>query len=99
MNHQDAELAEVTIVLCKAYENRIAEAVSMLKAANLEVTETDEEHAVVEGTCDVSVLPALKGLECVNYVRVGTTWIADYPPGDPRDKDGPEEGDLAYEDR
>ncbi len=39
---------------------------------------------------DSQLIEKLRGMELVDYVRIGMTWIADYPPGDPRDKDGVE---------
>jgi len=92
-NHSDAEITEIVIVLSAPYENRMAEAVEKLKAAEMEIDRTDDENDIVEGTIESCKLDALRNLECVNYIRTVMTYIADYPPGDPRNKDGPEDDD------
>jgi hypothetical protein len=43
---------------------------------------------VVEGTIDASLVHDLEKLDCVEYVRTVFTYNANYPPGDPRDRDG-----------
>jgi hypothetical protein len=83
----DAFVTEVVVVLDKAYENRIKDAVAALKAAGLEVANTDEDNNVVEGCIEASCVGALEKLDCVDYVRKVFTYEANYPPGDPRDVD------------
>jgi hypothetical protein len=92
-NHSDAEITEVVIVLTTAYENRMAEAVETLKAAGMEVDSTDDDNDVVNGEIETSKLDALRKLDCVNYIRTVMTYIADYPPGDSRNKDAAEDDD------
>jgi hypothetical protein len=92
-NHSDAEMTDVVIVLTTAYENRMAAAVEMLTAAGLEIDSTDDENDVVEGTIESCKLEAIRKLDCANYVRTVMTYIADYPPGDPRNKDSAEDDD------
>ncbi len=92
-NHSDAEMTDVVIVLTTAYENRIAAAVEMLTAVGMEIDSTDQDNNVVEGTIESCKLEAIRKLECINYVRTVMTYIADYPAGDPRDKDGSEDDD------
>ena len=91
--HSDAEITEVVIVLTAPYENRMAEAVEKLKAAGMEIDRTDDDNDIVEGTIESWKIDALRKVDCVNYVRTVMTYIADYPPGDPRDKDGAEDDD------
>ena len=59
-----------------------------LKAAGLEVSRVDDDLSVVEGTIEASRTHDLQKIECVRYVRSVFTYLADYPPGDPRDRDG-----------
>jgi hypothetical protein len=92
-SHSDAEITEIVVVLTAAYENRMADAVAKLKAAGMEIDGTDEENDIVEGTIESYQLDGLRKLDCVNYVRTVMTYIADYPAGDPRDKDGAEGDD------
>jgi hypothetical protein len=39
----------------------------------------------VEGTIRSDKVHDLKKVDCVEYVRPVSTWIADFPKGDPRD--------------
>jgi hypothetical protein len=92
-NHSDAEITEVVIVLTTAYENRMADAVETLKAAGMDIDCTDDENDVVNGEIETCKLDALRKLDCVNYIRTVMTYIADYPPGDLRNKDAAEDED------
>jgi ABC-type phosphonate transport system ATPase subunit len=92
-NHSDAEITEIVVVLATHYGNRMAEAVEKLKAAEMEIDRADDDNDIVEGTIESDKLDGLRKLDCVNYIRTVMTYIADYPPGDPRNKDGPEDDD------
>ena len=84
----DAIISDIVVVLDKAYEERLADAVNMLKACGMEVRSADDDNSVVEGTIDAGRVHDLEKLECVDYVRKVFTYYANYPPGDPRDRDG-----------
>ncbi len=90
-SHRDSEMAEVVVVLTKAYENKLTEAVAKLQVIGVEVSSTDDQNNIVEGTVESSKLMDLHKLDCVDYVRLVMTYIADYPVGDPRDQDGIED--------
>jgi hypothetical protein len=92
-NHSDAEITEVVVVLSTHYENRMAEAVEILKAAGMEIDSADDDNDVINGEIESCKLDDLRKIECVNYIRTVMTYIADYPPGDPRNKDGAEDDD------
>jgi hypothetical protein len=83
----DAFVTEVVVVLDKAYEERLKEAIAALKAAGVQIENADDDNSVVEGTIDASKVAALEKLDCVDYVRKVFTYEANYPPGDPRDVD------------
>jgi hypothetical protein len=85
--HRDASMSDVTIVLDARFAGKHAEATELLKQSGLDVTETDEDQGVVEGTVETCKITDLQKLDCVDYVRVEFTYIADYPTGDPRDLD------------
>ncbi len=87
MNHRDAEIADIVVVLHQSYSSRIPVAVELLVGAGFELITTDEENNVVEGSIESFKVQDLQKLECVNYVRTVLTYIADYPVGDPRDQD------------
>ena len=84
----DARISEVIVTLDKNYENKMDEAVSQMKGAGLEVSDTDGDNCIVEGTIDVCLVPALEKLDSVDYVRTVFTYDAEFPAGDPRDTNG-----------
>ena len=87
MSFNDAQMSDITVVLDKRWENDLAGAVEILKQNGVQVRCSDDDRSVVEGVVETSKVHALEKLECVDYVRTTFTWIADYPAGDPRDKD------------
>lgn len=90
MNHCDAEISDLVVVLKGDYAERQDEADGMLRGVGMEIRSVDQDNGVVEGSIESKHLLALKNLPCVEYVRSVFTYMADYPPDDPRDKDGPE---------
>jgi hypothetical protein len=90
-NHRDAEITEVVVVLDKRWEDKLQDAVQQLKTIGMEIYSADDDNSVVEGAVESCHVHEIEKLECVDYVRKVMTYIADYPPGDPRDKDGAED--------
>ena len=88
MNFNDAQMSDVTVVLDKRWENDLAGAVADLKKQGMEVRSADDDNSVVEGVIETCKVKGLETLDCVDYVRTTFSWIADYPPGDPRDRNG-----------
>jgi hypothetical protein len=93
MAHQDAEVSEIVVVIHASYADRLNDAVEKLKTAGVEIFSTDEDEGIVSGCIEAYKAPSLEKLECVNYVRTVLTYIADYPVGDPRDRDLKEDDD------
>lgn len=91
MNHRDAEMTEVLVVLDELDDEQTMRVVEMLKAVGLEVFKVDNDESVVDGTIESDKVRSLKDVEKVRFVRSILTYTVDYPPGDPRDKDGPED--------
>jgi hypothetical protein len=87
MAHHDAEISEVVVVLRACEGAQFVESVRKLEALGLEVDEIIEDECVVNGEIETSKVAALQKLENVSAVRTVMTYIADYPLGDPRDKD------------
>ena len=83
----DAFVTECVVVLDKAYEERLKDALACLEAAGLSVLSADDDNSVIEGTIEAHKVEALEKLDCVDYVRKVFTYEANYPPGDPRDVD------------
>ena len=87
MGHRDAEITEIVVVIHETYCKRLHEAVAKLTEFGIEIFSTDEDECVVNGSVETYKVPGVEKLDCVNYVRTVMTYIADYPVGDPRDKD------------
>lgn len=90
MNHRDAYLSDVTIVLRSRGTEHMEKIVTRLKEEGLEVDDVNHDACVVEGTIPAYKVEEIKKFEEVSYVRVEMSYIADYPAGDPRDLDGRE---------
>jgi hypothetical protein len=84
----DAAYSEVVIMLEELTTEQTARVVEQLKEAGLEVSLVDDDRSVVEGTIEASKAHDLKSLPSVRYVRTVFTYEANFPPGDPRDRDG-----------
>ena len=90
MNHHDAEMTDVVVVLDGQGQQSVEQAIERLKALGLEITDVQNDEGVVEGSIDSCKVPALKTVPGVCYVRSVFSYIADYPHGDPRNQDPPE---------
>jgi hypothetical protein len=86
MDSCDAEMAEVTVILDRRWEDDLPGAIKMLENAGLRVIEANDENSVVQGDVEACKLHDLERLDCVDYVRKVFTWSAEYPKGDPRDR-------------
>ena len=84
----DAIISDIVVVLDKAYEARLADALAILESNGMAVRSADDDTSVVEGTIEERRVHDLQKLECVDYVRKIFTYHANFPPGDPRDRDG-----------
>jgi hypothetical protein len=92
MSHEEAELSDVVIVLVDEPGMTTADAAKKLSEQGLSVTDIDEDDGVVEGTIETAKIPQLKKLNFVKYVRDVFNYVADYPPGDPRNTDPDDDG-------
>ena len=90
MNHHDAEITDVVVVLTGDGVKAIDSLVQTCKGMGMEICTVNPEGGVVEGSIDSAKVHDLKAVPGVCYVRSVFSYTADYPPGDPRDKDGPE---------
>ena len=84
----DGAFADILVILDVAFEERMADAVAMLKLAGMTIDSIDDDSSVVGGQIELHSVHALEQLECVDYVRKVFTYHANFPPGDPRDRDG-----------
>lgn len=84
----DAMIADIVVVLDRAYEERLPEALEQLKSVGMSIETADDDNSVVTGCIEAHRVEALEKLESVDYVRKVFTYAANFPPGDPRDRDG-----------
>lgn len=84
----DGYYSDVVVMLEELTTEQTNEVVERLKAAGLEVSRVDDDLSVVEGTIDAHLAHDLKQVAHVRYVRSVFTYLANYPPGHPRDRDG-----------
>jgi hypothetical protein len=84
----DAYLSDVVVMLEDLTDDQTMRVVDLLKAAGLEVSRVDNDQSVVEGTIEASKAHDLNHVPSVRYVRTVFTYEANFPPGDPRDRDG-----------
>jgi hypothetical protein len=87
MEHQDDELSDVVVVLVDEPGMTTQAAAEQLKPLGLQISNVDEENGVVEGTIEAAKVKSLQTPAFVKYVRTVFNYIADYPPGDPRNRD------------
>jgi septation ring formation regulator EzrA len=84
----DGYFSDVVVMLDDLNTEQTQAVVEKLKAAGLEVCNVNDEQSVVEGTIEAHRAHELDAVEHVRYVRSVFTYLANYPPGDPRDRDG-----------
>ncbi len=84
----DAEIADVVITIQEVWVDKIDEAAQRLVEIGLEIRVIDRTSGVVEGSIDLLYFAALQALDPVAYVRKVMQYDVNFPPGDPRDRDG-----------
>ncbi len=84
----DAYVSEIIAVVDDDKSVDLNKIVDQLKAAGMDVSRVNQDECVVEGNVESYKLKDLEKLKGVNYIRTVFTYAANYPPGDPRDKDG-----------
>ena len=90
MEHRDQSVSEVTIVVKPAFVERMGEVLEQLNEAGVGISNVNEDVGAIEGCCESNRICAIERMEFVDAVRTTFSYIADYPPGDPRDLDGSE---------
>jgi hypothetical protein len=84
----DAYVSEIIAVVDEEHSGDLNKIVEQLKKAGVDVSRVNQEECVVEGNVESYKLKDLEKLPGVDYIRTVFTYAANYPPGDPRDKDG-----------
>ena len=81
-------MSEIVAVIDEDHTETIDKIVDRLKKAGVEVSNINRDECVVEGLVESSKVKEIDDLPGVEYVRTVFTYAANYPPGDPRDRDG-----------
>jgi hypothetical protein len=84
--YRDAYITEVMITLKGTYGDRMEEALKQLRGVGMHVDNADQDMSMVEGSIEAGSVHALEQLDAVQYVRKMHTYAAEYPAGDPRDR-------------
>src|SRR4051794_744825 len=85
--HHDAYLSDIVVVCDETADVTIDDVVKKLQAEQMSIASVDRDNCVIEGTVDASKIHQIDDFPGVAYVRSVFTYVADYPAGDPRDRD------------
>lgn len=88
----------IVILKRECADGKFDETVQALAKMSMVVDETDPNTGSVQGTICADKVDAIRKWPCVEYVRVDFTYIADYPQGDPRNKDQADASTVEDED-
>ena len=81
-------MSEIVAVIEDGACDDIDALVKRLSKAGVEVWSVNSSECVVEGLVETGLIKTIDDLPGVEYVRTVFTYAADYPPGDPRDRNG-----------
>lgn len=84
----DAYMSEIVAVIDDQHSDDLDAMVKDLTKAGVEVSNVNRSEGVIEGLVESSRVKQIDDLPGVEYVRTVFTYAADYPPGDPRDRNG-----------
>jgi len=84
----DAYMSEIVAVIDDEHCDDINVVVKRLSDAGVEVSKINPDEGVIEGLVEASKIKEIDDLPGVEYVRTVFTYAADYPVGDPRDRNG-----------
>jgi len=85
--HQDAYISDVVVVVDTCEGRTFDDVLNQVKQCGLDVRDIDPDNCTIEGSVDAGKVKTIDDLPGVEYVRSVFTYVADYPPDDPRDQD------------
>jgi hypothetical protein len=85
----DAYVSEIIAVVAESHSDNLDKIVVLLKAAGVDVSNINCDEHIIEGCVESEKLKEVGNVAGVEYIRTVFTYAANYPPGDPRDRDGP----------
>jgi hypothetical protein len=86
-NYQDAYISDIVVMVDDNPEHPFDSLLAQLKELGLHVENVKQEQGMIEGYVDAGKVAQIDKLPGVEYVRSVFTYVADYPPEDPRDLD------------
>jgi hypothetical protein len=86
-NYQDAFISDVAITACDTPDRPFEKVIEELKQRGMEISTANKDQCFIEGSVESRKVAEIDDLPGVEYVRTVFTYVADYPPGDPRDLD------------
>jgi hypothetical protein len=86
-NYQDAFISDIVATVEETPDRSFDKVVADLTGAGVQIASADKDGCVIEGTTDAAKVRGLEDIPGIKYVRTVFTYVADYPPGDPRDLD------------
>jgi hypothetical protein len=90
MDHRDQYISDVTVIIKRDWVGRLDDVVEQLNEAGVGIVTVNQDVGAIEGSCESNRVFVIQQMEFVEAVRTTFSYIADYPPGDPRDLDGEE---------
>jgi hypothetical protein len=84
--YQDAYISDIVVVVAES-ESPFEKVLDQVKQMGMHIESSNKDEGVIEGSIDAGKVKAIDDLPGVEYVRTVFTYIADYPPDDPRDQD------------
>ena len=83
----DAYLSEIVAVIADQESDDLDAMAGRLRDAGVEVWQINRGEGVIEGLVDAQRVKQIDDMPGVEYVRTIFTYAANFPPGDPRDRD------------
>jgi hypothetical protein len=84
----DTYVSDIVAVVDEKHSDDLDKVVEQLKACGVEISNVNNDEHVIEGCVESHKLKEVGKVAGVEYVRTVFTYAANYPPGDPRDRDG-----------
>lgn len=81
-------MSEIVAIIEDGACDDIDALVKRMSKAGVEVWKVNENECVVEGLVETALIKQIDDMPGVEYVRTVFTYAADFPPGDPRDRNG-----------
>ena len=86
-NYHDAMISDIIVTVDETPQRSFDQVMDEIKQAGAQIREVHKDQCTLEATVDYGKVATIDNLPGVDYVRTVFTYVADFPPGDPRDLD------------